>query len=119
LDCKPDNRTMQSNPPKSKQAKTVQPIKIVNNQVINNVLPLSSPEWQQQQKPSKRNLPCSPNSPINNQEKKSKFFSSPNRFSVLSENEPDTIDNDDTNNQNESSITQINKKDQPPPIYVK
>jgi hypothetical protein len=39
---------MQSNPPKSKQAKTVQPIKIVNNQAINNALPLSSPEWQQQ-----------------------------------------------------------------------
>lgn len=54
---------MQSNPPKSKPAKTVQPIKIVNNQVINN-------KWQQQQKPSKRNLPCSPNSPINIQEKK-------------------------------------------------
>jgi hypothetical protein len=51
--------------------------------------------------------------------KKSKFFSSPNRFSVLSENEPDTIDNDDTNNQNEPAITQTNKKDQPPPIYVK
>jgi len=110
---------MQSNPPKIKQAKTVQPIKIVNNQVINNALPLSSSEWQQQQKPSKRSLPCSPNSPINIQEKKSKFFSSPNRFSVLSENEPDTIDNDDTNNQNESAITQTNKKDQPPPIYVK
>ncbi|KAL4132544.1 hypothetical protein QTP88_009673 [Uroleucon formosanum] len=110
---------MQSNSTKSKQAKTVQPIKIINNQVINNALPLSSPEWQQQQKPSKRNLPCSPNSPINIQEKKSKFFSSPNRFSVLSEHEPDTIDNDDTNNSNEPEITQINKKDQPPPIYVK
>jgi hypothetical protein len=65
---------MQSNPPKSKQAKTVQPIKIVNNQVIHNALPLSSPEWQQQQKPSKRSLPCSPNSPNNIQEKKIKIF---------------------------------------------
>jgi uncharacterized alpha/beta hydrolase family protein len=43
----------------------------------------------------------------------------PNRFSVLSENEPDTIYNDDTNNQNEPAITQTNKKDQPPTIYVK
>jgi hypothetical protein len=65
---------MQSNPPKSKQSKTVQSIKIVNNQVINNALSLSSPEWQQQQKPSKRSLPCSPNNPINNQEKKIKIF---------------------------------------------
>lgn len=111
---------MQSNPPKSKQSKTVQPIKIINNQVINKDSPLLSPEWQQQQKSSKRSLSNSPASPTNNQGKKSKFFSSPNRFSVLSENEPVTIDNDDINqNEHDHAVSQTNKKDQPPPIYVK
>lgn len=117
---------MQSNPPKDKQPKTVPPIKIIKNKVINNnVSPLSSPEWQQQQKSTKRNLSNSPTTPTNNQEKKPKLFSSPNRFSVLSNNEPVTMDNDSDNdddtNQNESdhAISQTNKKDQPPPIYVK
>lgn len=108
---------MQTNPPKNKQSKTVPPIKIINNQVINNVSSLSSPEWQQQRKTSKRSLSNSPLSPTNNQEKKSKFFSSPNRFSVLSVNEPDS---DDANqNERDHVISETDKNDQPPPIYVK
>jgi len=87
--------------------------------VINNSPPLLSPEWQQQQKYSKRSYPCSPYSRSITKRKKSKFFFSLNRFSVLSEIEPDIIDDRDTYNQNKPGITQTIKKDQPPLIYVK
>jgi len=52
--------------------------------------------------------------------KKTKLFFSPNRYTILSENEPDNTDRDvPDQNEYEHTTTQIKKQELPPPIYVK
>lgn len=66
---------MSENQTKYKPPKTVPPIKIVkqsNTHTINNDSTLSNTEWQQQ-KSSKRSLPNSPVTPVDNQ--KQNYFS--------------------------------------------
>jgi hypothetical protein len=55
-------------------------------------------EWQSQKhKQSKRSLLTTPTTPSSQQDKKPKLFFSPNRFSILSENETDKSEHDATN----------------------
>jgi len=71
----------------------------------------------------KRSYP-SPTTPINSSGKKHKFFSSPNRFSVLSQDEdmeiPITVEQNSTDHiVNAPPTIAVEKHDKPPPIYVK
>jgi glutaredoxin len=103
------------------QILTVPSIKISNNRVINNETTSQDTKWQSQKhKQSKRSLPTTSTTLSSQQDKKPKLFFSPNRFSILSENEIDNTEHDATNhNEIESTITQNNKKELSPSIFVK
>lgn len=123
--------TMSTNKPST--TRTVPSIKIIKNKVVNNVNTDSKP--QSQSETNKRSLPSSPTSPFSAANssatttiKKSRFFISPNRYSVLAEdgtNSNNSNDNnsdyDDTQSQGSvHSTTHAQKKiDLPPPIFVK
>jgi len=59
---------------RSKNTKTVAPIKIIDNQTTNSESTSKDNEWQQQ-KHAKRSLPSTPTTPTNHQEKNQNFSS--------------------------------------------
>ncbi|KAL4103436.1 hypothetical protein QTP88_018813 [Uroleucon formosanum] len=113
--------------------RTVPPIKIIKNKVVNNIN--TDNNSQSQSAANKRSLPSSPTTPTNttnsaatNATKKSRFFVSPNRYSVLADNETYSTNSNDNNQvevdtQSQGSVhstTHTQKKlDLPPPIFVK
>lgn len=114
-------------------ARTVPPIKIIKNKVVGSIS--TDNNLQSQLESNKRSLPSSPtspsntaNSPTTSATKKSKFFISSNRYSVLAEDEPYSTNSNDNNpihvdTQSQGSMhstTHTQKKiDLPPPIFVK
>ncbi|KAL4085079.1 hypothetical protein QTP88_027371 [Uroleucon formosanum] len=112
---------------------TVPPIKIIKNKVVNNIN--TDNNSQSQSAANKRSLPSSPTTPTNttnsaatNATKKSRFFVSPNRYSVLADNETYSTNSNDNNQvevdtQSQGSVhsTTHTQKilDLPPPIFVK
>lgn len=125
--------TMSTNNKPSAGARTVPPIKIIKNKVVNNIN--TDNNSQSQSAANKRSLPSSPTTPTNtansvatNATKKSRFFISPNRYSVLADNETYSTNSNDNNlveidTQSQGSVhstTHTQKKlDLPPPIFVK
>jgi len=113
--------------------RTVPPIKIIKNKVVGNINTNNNP--QSQLESDKHSLPSSPTSPSNaanssitSATKKSKFFISPNRYSVLAEDETYSTNSKDANpidldTQSQGSMHSTthtqNKIDLPPPIFVK
>lgn len=121
-----------------KTTKTVPPIKIINNKVVNdmnkiknNSLPISgNADNNKRSLSSSSSSPKTPTSASANI-KKSKYFVSPNRYSVLALNEPEPTSSTNVNNVNQvdfdtlsqgsqhSTIHTQRKKDLPPPIFIK
>jgi len=115
-------------------ARTVPPIKIIKrNKVVSNINTDNNP--QSQSTTNKRSLSSSSTTPSNTDNsfatattKKSRVFVSPNRYSVLADNETystNSIDNNpvevDTQSQESVNSTKHTQKkfDLPPPIFVK
>ena len=113
--------------------RTVPPIKIIKNKVVGNIN--TDNKLQSQLESNKRSLPSSPTSPSNTANpsatsatKKSRFFITPNRYSVLAEDENYSTNSNNNNlidvdTQSQGSMHSTthtqNKLDLPPPIFVK
>lgn len=86
--------------------KTVLPIKIKNNQIINNdtISNIDNVQLSSAQKRRLSSSSTSPHSPTNINTSKSKKFVTPNRYLLLTSNEPENIDIDSSVNQHDVTI---------------